>query len=80
VIPLYGFLEGDTIGTLVLADPQDTAAELCAKLQSAASVRVAPFADADVIYNGEPLLGRVTVSDLHMLPLDRIDVVRRRAL
>lgn len=77
MIPLYGFLEGDTIGTLVLADPQDTAAELSAKLQAAATVRVAPFAEADVIYKGEPLLGRVTVADLQMAPLERIDVVRR---
>ncbi|HEY0708846.1 MAG TPA: toluene-4-monooxygenase system B family protein [Polyangia bacterium] len=77
--PLYGFLEGDTLGTLVLADSNDTAAELCAKLQAAATVRVAPFADAEVLYKGQPMLGRMTVGDLHMAPLERIDVRRRVA-
>jgi hypothetical protein len=40
MIPLYGFLEGDTIGLLVLADEEETLASLADKLQSAASVRV----------------------------------------
>ena len=60
MIPLYGFLQGDTIGLLVLAQPDDTAAVLCAKLQSAAAVRVAPEA---------------TVAELALQPLERIDVV-----
>ena len=36
VIPLYGFLEGDTIGLLVLADEDDTAADVARKLQASA--------------------------------------------
>jgi hypothetical protein len=78
VIPLYGFVEGDTIGTLVLAETDDTSIELCAKLQAAATVRVAPFSDAEVIYKGQPLLAQITVADMHMSPLERIDVVRKR--
>ena len=48
MIPMYGFLQGDTLGLLVLARPEDTAADLCAKLQSAASVRVGSAVSARV--------------------------------
>ena len=40
MIPLYGFLQGDSIGLLVLAEESDTAADLAEKLQSAARIRV----------------------------------------
>jgi hypothetical protein len=75
VIPLYGFLAGDTIGLLVLADPDDTAAVLCGKLQSAASVRVLPLARPAVIYRGQRLDPGVTVQAASFSPLDRFDVV-----
>ena len=40
MIPLYGFLEGDLLGLLILARDDDTAAQLAERLQSAAAVRV----------------------------------------
>ena len=40
-IPLYGFLEGDTVGLLMLAEEGDTVLALARKLQDAASIRVA---------------------------------------
>jgi hypothetical protein len=78
MIPMYGFLEGDTLGLLVLAYPEDTAAVLCAKLQSAASVRVAPLAATAVVYKGKLLDPDTTVQDAKMGPLERFDVVARR--
>ena len=78
MIPMYGFLEGDTLGLLVLAQPEDTAAVLCAKLQSAASVRVAPLGGTAVVYKGKLLDPDVTVQDAKMGPLERFDVVARR--
>jgi hypothetical protein len=36
MIPLYGFLEGDTIGLLILAEEGDTIAALAQKLQDSA--------------------------------------------
>ena len=39
-IPVYGFLEGDTLGLLVLAEEGETVLELARKLQDAASIRV----------------------------------------
>jgi len=75
VIPLYGFLQGDTIGLLILAEEQDTAGELANKLQAAAQVRVKPRPAMDVVYNGEVLHPRMTVGEVRMEPLDRFDVV-----
>jgi hypothetical protein len=75
MIPLYGFLEGDTIGLLVLASEDDTMDALAAKLESAASVRVAPRGGMRVIYKGEMIDHAVTVSGAGIEALDRIDVV-----
>lgn len=79
MIPLYGFLEGDTIGLLVMADEHDTIAELAAKLVQSASVRVAPAGDVEVYIDGKPVLGKRTVAGCKLKPLDRIDVRRVRA-
>jgi hypothetical protein len=74
VIPLYGFLEGDTMGLLVLAGEQDTAAALARKLQAAAAVRVAPAAGARVWARGEPLEPTTTVTAAGLQALDRFEV------
>ena len=76
MIPLYGFLEGDTIGLLVLADESDTVAELARKLESAASVRVAPRGKMRVFYRGAELDPALTVGGARIEPLERIDVVK----
>jgi hypothetical protein len=75
MIPMYGFLQGDTLGLLVLAQPEDTAADLVAKLQSAAAVRVAPLDQARVRYKGQVLAPETTVLEAEMGPLERFDVV-----
>jgi len=78
VIPLYGFLEGDTLGLLVLAEEHDTAAVLARKLQEAAALRVAPAEAVAVWARGEALDPGVTVAAAGLQPLDRFDVRRRR--
>ena len=75
MIPLYGFLYGDSLGLVVLASPSDTAVDLCAKLQAAAAVRVAPLAEPRVRYQGRRLAAWETVADAKMQPLERFDVV-----
>jgi hypothetical protein len=74
VIPLYGFLEGDTIGLLVLADGKDTIAAVADKLRRSARLRATIEGPLTVIHGGRPLdLGR-TVEQVGLAPLDRIDV------
>ena len=79
-IPLYGFLKGDTAGLLVLAEEDETILELAGKLQDAASIRVAPYDDFDVVCNGKALGLEMTVSQAGFAALDRFDVVRRERL
>ena len=74
MIPLYGFLRGDTIGLLVLAYESDTMADLARKLQSAAKVRVAPKNGTVLKYRGMRLDPAVTVGEAGLEPLERIDV------
>ena len=76
-IPLYGFLEGDTIGLLILADEHDTVDSLAGKLQEAASLRVAPSQNIHVLFREETLDPGTTLAQAGMKPLDRFDVVRR---
>jgi hypothetical protein len=76
MIPLYGFLEGDTLGLLVLAAEEDTAAELARKLQAAAALRVAPADGLRVWARGQRLEANVTVASSGLQALDRFDVRR----
>lgn len=76
MIPLYGFLEGDTLGLLMLARSDTTLAELAWKLRSAARLRADPGEAVAVWVDGHPLDGSLTVEEAHLTALDRFDVRR----
>ena len=76
MIPLYGFLQGDTLGLLLLADPEATARALAEQLLAAASVRVAPPSAVCVVFEGRVLDPHVTLARAGMKALDRFEVVR----
>jgi hypothetical protein len=76
MIPLYGFLQGDCIGLLVLAEESDTAGDLVEKLQSAARIRVTPEAKMKVVYQGVIVGPQTTVTQAQMGALDRFDVIK----
>jgi hypothetical protein len=78
MIPLYGFLQGDTIGLLILAQPDDTIEALAEKLQASAAVRVKPLQPVTVIYNQRVLDPLATVARVGLTALDRFDVVAER--
>ena len=67
-IPLYGFLQGDTLGLLILAEEGDTVEALARKLQDAASLRVAGR-------NKKTIDPAITVAQAGLQPLDRFDVI-----
>jgi hypothetical protein len=79
VIPVYGFMQGDTLGVLLLANGSDTVQELADKLQQSARVRVAHRADVKVIYKGRELDLKWTLEQAGVEALERIDVVARDA-
>jgi hypothetical protein len=76
-IPLYGFLQGDTVGLLILADEGDTLQSLAQKLQDAASLRVAGRDRVQVIYNDRAMDPAITIAQAGFQALDRFDVISR---
>ena len=76
-IPLYGFLEGDVLGLIVLAEENDTILEVARKLQDAASIRVSRNDKIEFVYDGKTVNPGLTVGQAGLQPLDRFDVLRR---
>lgn len=75
VIPLYGFVQGDTLGVVVLGRLDATVRDLGENLLRATGVRVkrrGPFR----IMSGERSLNLAApLATLGMHPLDRVDLV-----
>jgi len=78
MMPLYGFLQGDTIGLLILADENDTAKTLADKLASAARVRVEHGTSLRVWYRGRRLEQDATLEGIRIEALDRFDVAEEQ--
>jgi hypothetical protein len=76
-IPLYGFVEGDTLGLLLLAEEGETIVGLARALQRAASIRVASITDIDVVHEGKTIDLELTVAEAGLRALDRFDVIWR---
>jgi len=75
LIPLYGFVRGDSLGLLVLAHTDDTVQTLAASLQQAACMRVAPSRRVSVYHDGAPLALDRTLEQLGLSALARVDLV-----
>ena len=75
LVPLYGFLKGDSIGLLVLVHDTDTVAEIGRKLQTAAAIRVPPNRTTNVFHAGRCLAPDLTVARAGLTALERVDVV-----
>jgi hypothetical protein len=74
-IPLYGFLQGDTVGLLILAEGDDTVEALARKLQDAASLRIAGRSQVQVVHNERAIDPLITVAEAGLQALDRFDVI-----
>jgi hypothetical protein len=75
-IPLYGFLQGDVLGLLIMAEEHETVHALSERLQVAASIRVAYTHNVKVVYKGNVLDPGLTVREAGLNTLERFDVVR----
>lgn len=78
-IPLYGFLEGDTLGLLVLAEERETLGDLARRLQDAGSIRIAHHESIEFVHNGMAIDLGLTVAEAGLEALDRFDVTWGRA-
>jgi hypothetical protein len=79
-LPLYGFIEGDTIGLLIVADEQESVRSLAAKLRDAASLRVDGSCYTDVVYQGNVLDPDCTLTEADFKPFQRFDLRRNHGL
>jgi Toluene-4-monooxygenase system protein B (TmoB) len=75
LVPLYGFLRGDTLGLVILVQDSDKIRQVAANLQQAAAMRVAPVQNAQVWAHGRLLPPDLTVVEAGLSALDRVDVV-----
>jgi hypothetical protein len=80
MIPLYGFLQGDTLGLVILGDEGEPVSALADKLLQAASVRVPRQGAAEVWHNGQCLDPRLTVRAAGLKPLDKFEVIQTNPL
>jgi hypothetical protein len=74
-VRLYGFLQGDTVGLLILADDGDTLEALAQTLQAAAGLRVAARNPVRVVYKDKTMDPTLTVTKAGFEALDRFDVL-----
>ena len=80
MLPLYGFVEGDTIGVLILADETESAGSLAGKLREATSLRVDPGMDGDIVYEGTALDPASTLAEAGFRSLQRFDLRRKNGI
>jgi hypothetical protein len=75
LVPLHGFLQGDSVGLLLLVHDTDTLAHVARTMIDAAAMRVAPATHARVFKGGVELALTETVASAGLTPLERIDLV-----
>jgi hypothetical protein len=74
LVPLYGFLEGDALGLLVLIHDHEPVHEIGVRLQEAAAIRIAPAKSFGVYHRGVRLEGNISVAAAGLTALSRVDV------
>jgi hypothetical protein len=75
LVPVHGFVRGDTLGLVVLMQDTDTVLELGRALLGAATVRVAPATRVRLYHHSRELAPEETVAGAGISALDRIDLV-----
>ena len=74
-VPLYGWVQGDSVVVVVLAREDQTVRELVELLCQAVSVRVSVAAPGFAWLRGKKLDPDTSVRSAGIEPLDRIDVL-----
>lgn len=76
LVPLYGFVEGDTMGVLVLAHQDWTIAEVRDRLRDSVMLRVGDDGEWELRAGDRPLPDAATVASAGLRALDRVDLRR----
>jgi hypothetical protein len=80
IMPLYGFVEGDTLGLLILADKEESVESMARKLRDAVALRVDADDEMEIVYQGVVLDPLITLEQAHVAPLQRLDLRRKNGL
>ncbi|MEY2929300.1 MAG: hypothetical protein RL033_49 [Pseudomonadota bacterium] len=75
LVPVHGFVRGDTVGLLVLVHDTDTIAQLARTVMDAAAVRLPPAPGARVYHGLVELNPEQTVAHAGLTALERVDLV-----
>jgi hypothetical protein len=76
LLPLYGFLQGDALGLLILADDSETVQQLAQKLREAAKVRVGISGKLQVWQQNRIVSPELTLKQAGFEPLQRFDAIQ----
>lgn len=74
LVPLYSFLQHDSLGLVILVQDNDSLATVAELAQRAACMRVPPRTGLRVYFRGRALNPGDTVAAAGLTALDRIDV------
>jgi hypothetical protein len=80
ILPLYGFVEGDTVGVLILTDKEESVESMARKLRDAVTLRVDASDDMEVVYQGVVLDPLITLEQAQIAPLQRLDLRRKNGI
>ena len=75
LVPLYGFLAGDTIGLLVLVHDDERVRDFADRLIEAASVRVRAPRAVEIVHQGTVVDPQLTIAAAGLTALERVDVI-----
>lgn len=75
LVPVHGFVRGDTVGLLVLVHDTDTIGHLARTLMDAAAVRLPPAPQARVYHGQVELSLEQTVGRAGLTALERVDLI-----
>jgi len=79
LVPLYGFLAGDTVGLLVLVHDDERVRDFADRLIDAASVRVRAPQAVEIVYQGAVVDPELTIAEAGLTALERVDVIGKEA-
>jgi hypothetical protein len=80
ILPLYGFVEGDTLGVLILADKDESVESVARKLRDAVTLRVDASDDREIVYQGIVLDPLMTLDQAQIAPFQRLDLRRKNGV
>lgn len=75
IVPVYGFLRGDSLGLLLLLQAEDPVASIVTCIYEAAAPRIARAPSAAVVHAGRRLDPVCSIAESGIAALDRVDVV-----